>query len=101
MKLLGQNLLKRNHILIIKFKAIWLSKIYKQYLLLRQLLSVKKNINSFLDPIRQKRSEILRNKSEILDIIIEGSKRAREVTKKNLELIKEAMSLNFKQGVFL
>ena len=36
------------------------------------------------------------NKSEILDIIIEGSKRAREVTKKNLELIKEAMSLNFK-----
>ena len=58
--------------------------------------SLVKNINSFLDPIRQKRSEILRNKSEILDIIIEGSKRAREVTKKNLELIKEAMSLNFK-----
>ena len=58
--------------------------------------SLVKNINNFLDPIRQKRSEILRNKSEILDIIIEGSKRAREVTKKNLELIKEAMSLNFK-----
>ena len=58
--------------------------------------SLVKNINNFLDPIRQKRSEILRNKSEILDIIIEGSKRAREVTRKNLELIKEAMSFNFK-----
>ncbi|MBT3476225.1 tryptophan--tRNA ligase [bacterium] len=58
--------------------------------------SLVRNINNFLDPIRQKRSEILRNKSEILDIIIEGSKRAREATRKNLELIKEAMSLNFK-----
>ena len=58
--------------------------------------SLVRNINNFLDPIRQKRSEILRNKSEILDIIIEGSKRAREVTRKNLELIKEAMSFNFK-----
>ena len=55
-----------------------------------------KNVILKYDAIRQKRSEILRNKSEILDIIIEGSKRAREVTKKNLELIKEAMSLNFK-----
>ena len=51
--------------------------------------SLVRNINNFLDPIRQKRSEIL-------DIIIEGSKRAREATRKNLELIKEAMSLNFK-----
>ena len=58
--------------------------------------SLVRNINNFLDPIRQKRSEILRNKSEILDIIIEGSKRARDATRKNLELIKEAMSLNFK-----
>ena len=55
--------------------------------------SLVKNINNFLDPIRQKRSEILKNKSEILDIIIEGSKRAREQAKKNLELIRDSMSL--------
>ena len=58
--------------------------------------SLIRNVNNFLDPIRQKRSEILRNKSEILDIIIEGSKKAREVARDNLELIKDAMSLNFR-----
>ncbi|MDG2446158.1 MAG: tryptophan--tRNA ligase [Thermodesulfobacteriota bacteirum] len=58
--------------------------------------SLIRNVNNFLDPIRQKRREILRNKGEILDIIIEGSKRAREVARDNLELIKDAMSLNFR-----
>jgi tryptophanyl-tRNA synthetase len=58
--------------------------------------SLVKNINHFLEPIRQRRSEILKNKSEILDIIIEGSKTARKVARNNLELIKDAMSLNFK-----
>ena len=55
--------------------------------------SLVKNINQFLGPIREKRSEILKNKSEILDIIIEGSKRAQEQASKNLELIRDAMSL--------
>ncbi len=55
--------------------------------------SLVKNINEFLGPIREKRSEILKNKSEILDIIIEGSKRAQEQASKNLELIRDAMSL--------
>ena len=58
--------------------------------------SLIKNINNFLNPIREKRSEILKNKSEILDIIIEGSNTAREVARGNLELIKDAMSLNFR-----
>jgi tryptophanyl-tRNA synthetase len=58
--------------------------------------SLVRSINNFLDPIREKRMEILKNKEEILDIIIEGSKKARETTKINLELIKEAMSLKLK-----
>ena len=58
--------------------------------------SLVRSINNFLDPIREKRMEILKNKEEILDIIIEGSKKAREITKINLELIKEAMSLKLK-----
>ena len=58
--------------------------------------SLIKNINNFLNPIREKRREILKNKSEILDIIIEGSNTAREVARGNLELIKDAMSLNFR-----
>ena len=55
--------------------------------------SLAKNINQFLDPIRERRSKILKNKGEILDIIFEGSKRAREITKNNIELIREAMNL--------
>jgi len=58
--------------------------------------SLVRSINNFLDPIREKRMEILKNKEDILDIIIEGSKKAREITKINLELIKEAMSLKLK-----
>jgi len=58
--------------------------------------SLVQSINNFLDPIREKRMEILKNKEDILDIIIEGSKKAREITKINLELIKEAMSLKLK-----
>ena len=57
--------------------------------------SLSKHINAFLEPIREKRSEVVKNKDEILDIIFEGSKTAREVTKINLEIIKEAMSLKF------
>lgn len=58
--------------------------------------SLVRSINNFLDPIREKRMEIVKNKEDILDIIIEGSKKAREITKINLELIKEAMSLKLK-----
>ena len=51
------------------------------------------HINNFLDPIRERRSKILKNKDEIPDIIFEGSRRAREITKNNIELIREAMNL--------
>ncbi|MEE2701700.1 MAG: tryptophan--tRNA ligase [Thermodesulfobacteriota bacterium] len=51
------------------------------------------HVNNFLDPIRERRSKILKNKDEIPDIIFEGSRRAREITKNNIELIREAMNL--------
>ncbi len=51
------------------------------------------HINKFLGPIREKRLKILKNKDEIPDIIFEGSRRAREITKNNIELIREAMNL--------
>ena len=43
--------------------------------------------------LRERRSKILKNKDEIPDIIFEGSRRAREITKNNIELIREAMNL--------
>ena len=57
--------------------------------------SLAKNINQFLDPIRERRSTILKNKGEILDIIFDGSKKAREITRDNIKLIREAMGIEF------
>ena len=50
----------------------------------------------FLEPIREKRLKFSNN-SEIFDIIIDGSKKAREIAKENLEKIKDAMKISFKE----
>ena len=57
--------------------------------------SLSKNINNFLDPIRNKREQVLKNKTEIFDIISQGSKKAREIAKSNIGIIKEAMNISF------
>ena len=59
--------------------------------------SLDKNINNFLDPIREKRLQVSKNRGEIFDIIIEGSKQARLIAKDNLEKIKDAMKITFKE----
>jgi tryptophanyl-tRNA synthetase len=59
--------------------------------------SLAKNINNFLDPIREKRLQVSKNRGEIFDIIIEGSKQARLIAKDNLEKIKDAMKITFKE----
>ena len=59
--------------------------------------SLAKNINSFLEPIREKRAQIFKNRGELFDIIIEGSKRARKIAKENLEKIKDSMKITFKE----
>lgn len=59
--------------------------------------SLAKNINNFLDPIREKRSNVSKNRQEIFDIIIEGSKKARTIASENIERIKDSMKINFKE----
>jgi len=59
--------------------------------------SLAKNINSFLEPIREKRAQIFKNRGELFDIIIEGSKRARKIAKENIEKIKDSMKITFKE----
>ena len=59
--------------------------------------SLAKNINSFLEPIREKRAQIFKNRGELFDIIIEGSKRARIIAKENIEKIKDSMKITFKE----
>ncbi len=58
--------------------------------------SLAMKINTFLEPIREKRLKFSNN-SEIFDIIIDGSKKAREIAKENLEKIKDAMKISFKE----
>ncbi|RMD77362.1 tryptophan--tRNA ligase [Candidatus Dojkabacteria bacterium] len=52
-------------------------------------------INKFLDPIRERRAYYERNIDEVYDILSAGTKRAREEGKKTLEILKEAMKINY------
>ena len=59
--------------------------------------SLAKNINLFLEPIRERRSQLKKNRSEIFDIIMDGSIRARKLAKENIDRIKDSMKISFKE----
>lgn len=52
-------------------------------------------VNTFLDPIRERRAEFERQPDLIEDILSDGSRRARLEARKTLELAREAMGLNY------
>jgi tryptophanyl-tRNA synthetase len=52
-------------------------------------------LNNFLDPIREKRSYYENNKDEVIDILKTGVKKAREEGQKTLDLVKDAMKINY------
>jgi len=52
-------------------------------------------LNTFLDPIREKRAEYERQPDLLEDILAEGSKRARLEARETLGLVREAMGLNY------
>jgi tryptophanyl-tRNA synthetase len=51
------------------------------------------SLSNFLDPIRDRRMSIKKN--DAMDILNMGSDKAREIAKKNLNLVKEKMGFNF------
>jgi tryptophanyl-tRNA synthetase len=53
-------------------------------------------LNTFLDPIRERRAALERNPRFVEEVIAAGSERARREADETLELIKEAMGLSFK-----
>ena len=59
--------------------------------------SLAKNINLFLEPIRERRSQLKKNRGEIFDIIMDGSTRARKLAKENIDRIKDSMKISFKE----
>ncbi len=62
----------------------------------KKLLS--KNLNRTLNPVREKRRELLNKKDEIRSILIEGSKKASEYAKLTLEEVKDAIFSNKRFG---
>ena len=52
-------------------------------------------LQSLLDPIRKKREELAQDKQAVMQILLEGSKAAREVAGKTLAEMKQVMCLNY------
>jgi len=52
-------------------------------------------LNAFLTPIRAKRLELAKNKEAVLQILLEGSKKVREIAKNTMQEVREVMHLNY------
>ncbi len=52
---------------------------------------LSKNLNDALEPIRQKRQELINKKDDIRDILSEGSKKASKYAKNTLEEVRDAI----------
>ena len=51
----------------------------------------------FLAPIRQRREELLRDRDTLMDIIVEGSRRARERAAETMDMVRRAISLDYRE----
>jgi tryptophanyl-tRNA synthetase len=54
-------------------------------------------INDFLEPMRRRRQELERDRDTVYDILVEGSKKARERTMETMDLVRGAMSLDYRK----
>ena len=53
-------------------------------------------INSFLDPIRARRAELLKSRDTLLDILNEGSAKAAERARETMDQVRSALSLQYR-----
>jgi tryptophanyl-tRNA synthetase len=51
----------------------------------------------FLEPIRRRREELLRDRDTVFDILVEGSRKARERTAATMEAVRDAMGLDYRK----
>jgi tryptophanyl-tRNA synthetase len=51
----------------------------------------------YLEPIRQRREELLRDRDTVYDILVEGSRKARERTAETMERVRSAMGLDYRK----
>jgi tryptophanyl-tRNA synthetase len=53
----------------------------------------------FLEPFRRRRDELLRDRDTVYDILVEGSRRARERTAETMERVRSAMGLDYRKAL--
>ena len=62
-------------------------------------MTVKKYLNdvleNLLNPIRQRRAEYANDKAQVLQMLKDGTDKARETTSQTLKEVKEAMGINY------
>lgn len=54
-----------------------------------------KILNDTLQPIREKRKDYEKNKDKVMEILIEGGKKARKITEKTMFEVKKAMKIDY------
>ncbi len=59
---------------------------------------IAERLIEFLTPIRERRAELMRDRSTLLDIVRDGSRRARERARETLERVREGLSIDYGEG---
>ena len=58
-------------------------------------------LNTFLDPIRERRNAAAQHPEQIDEMLIEGTRRARAIARETMRDVRNAMQINYFPGVEL
>ncbi len=58
----------------------------------RRLIDV---LNAFLDPIRERREQLIKDPKAVMDIVLKGTQKTREVSAQTMDEVRKAMHLNY------
>lgn len=63
----------------------------------------KKNLaaklNELLEPMRQRRADLLKSPQSVLDILSDGTRKAHRVAKNTMEEVRDAMNINYRKSI--
>ncbi len=57
---------------------------------------IAERLNEFLEPIRVRRRELLQDRDALLDVLYEGSRKAKERAQETMEQVRSAISINYR-----
>jgi tryptophanyl-tRNA synthetase len=56
---------------------------------------IAERLNEFLEPIRARRQELLQDRDALLDVLHEGSRKAKERAAETMDKVRSVMSINY------